>query len=184
MSNNRHRERARTLVRSKRALIAQRKREQRRAPPGLGNEITGAQKCVITSTSRAKSFRRNFADANPVVGGIEEPPARRSGSTGRSVRARYISEGIRVREREKERERGPRAVRRVPGTYVYVAYVPYARLPHIAYVHTNARAPGTVEPAIWRRYARACGFTGRVQRLAPGFIRAFRRPSSYRSKVR
>lgn len=27
----------------------------------------------------------------------------------------------------------------------------------------------SIEPAIWRRYARACGFTGRVQRLAPGY---------------
>jgi len=28
---------------------------------------------------------------------------------------------------------------------------------------------GSIEPAIWCRYARACGFIGRVQRLAPGY---------------
>lgn len=28
---------------------------------------------------------------------------------------------------------------------------------------------GSIEPVIWRRYARACRFTGRVQRLASGY---------------
>lgn len=57
------------------------------------------------------------------------------------------------------------------------ARIPRSRDPHTRCVyHTyrslrvvRTRARPSIEPAIWRRYARACGFTGRVQRLAPSY---------------
>lgn len=53
-------------------------------------------------------------------------------------------------------------------------HIDHSRDPHaLPYVYRCAcivrTRRGSIEPAIWRRYARACGFTGRVQRLAPGY---------------